>query len=160
MTDPLPQPLTRRQALGGMLATLSLLILPIPPALADDASAAAAITETFGTKEAIPGGITVTVPPLAESGNTVPITVLVDSPMTETDRARRVVIFSTRNPRPVIASMLFGPGAPRAEFSTNIRLSGTQDILVYAEMNNGTVRQATVRVEVIVGACDTLQIRY
>jgi sulfur-oxidizing protein SoxY len=143
-----------------MLASVAVLSLPTLPTLAADAGVAEAVNAAFGTKKALPGRITITAPPLAESGNTVPLTVTVDSPMTETDRVRRVVLFANRNPRPLVASMLFGPAAPRAEFSTNIRLNGTQDVIAFAEMNDGAVYSTQVRVEVTVGACDTLQIRF
>lgn len=41
-----------------------------------------------------------------------------------------------------------------------MRLSGTQDVITIAELADGTLWQAQVRVLVTVGACDTLSIRY
>lgn len=148
---------TRRFLLGGLAASVVLVAMPVS---ADDALVAEAIQQTFGDVLRSDGRITMLLPPLAESGNTVPIQISVESPMNETDRVKRVVILATRNPRALVAIMEFGPGAPRAQFSTNMRLSGTQDVITIAEMSDGSLWQAQSRVLVTVGACDTLQIRY
>lgn len=155
-----PEPanlLTRRSVLAGLGAGLALVAMPVR---ANDASVAEAIKTAFGDAPRTDGRITMTLPPLAESGNTVPLTVSIDSPMTETDAVKRVLVFANRNPRPLIATMAFGPKAAKAEFSTNIRLSGTQDVITIAEMTDGSIYQAQVRVLVTVGACDTLKIRF
>ncbi|MDB5527508.1 MAG: SoxY [Devosia sp.] len=148
---------SRRGVLAGLGAGVMLLAMPVR---ADDASVAQAITDTFGHTPRRDGKITLKLPPLAETGNTVPLTVTVDSPMSNTERVKRVVVFANRNPRPLIAIMTFGPKAATAEFSTNMRLSGTQDVIAMAELSDGSVWQTQVRVLVTVGACDTLQLRY
>lgn len=149
--------LTRRSVLAGLGAGFMLVSMPVR---ADDASVAEAIEAAFGDAPRTDGRIAMTLPPVAESGNTVPLTVSIESPMTEADSVKRVMIFANRNPRPLIATMAFGPKAAKAEFSTNIRLSGTQDVIAIAEMTDGTIYQAQVRVMVTVGACDTLKIRF
>ena len=149
--------ISRRSVLAGMGGSLMLLAVPVR---ADDAMVAEAVKLAYGDAPRSDGRITMLVPPLAESGNTVPIQIKVDSPMTGDDRVRRVSIFATRNPRALVATMTFGPGAPLAEFDTNMRLSGTQDVIAIAEMSDGSLWQAQSRVLVTVGACDTLQIRY
>jgi len=148
---------TRRGVLAGLSASLAVISLPV---LGADADTADAIKTAFGDAPRTDGKVTLTLPPLAETGNTVPLTVTVDSPMTPTDFVKRVVIFANRNPRPLIASFQFGPKAAKAVFSTNMRLSGTQDVIGVAEMSDGSLYQAQVRVMVTVGACDTLQLRY
>lgn len=148
---------TRRSVLAGLGASIALIAMPVR---ADDASVAEAIKDAFGEAERKDGKITITLPPLAETGNNVPLTITVDSALTETDFVKRVVVLANKNPRPVIATMMFGPKAAKAEFSTNIRLSGTQDVIAIAEMNDGSIYQAQVRILVTVGACDTLRIRY
>lgn len=153
----MPSDLNRRTVVAGLGAMLALIAVPVR---ADDAMTAEAIDAAFGSAPRQDGRITLTLPPLAETGNTVPLKVNVESPMSETDRVKRVVVFANRNPRPRIASFEFGPGAPVAEFSTNMRLSGTQDVIAIAEMSDGSLYQTQVRVLVTVGACDTLQIRY
>jgi sulfur-oxidizing protein SoxY len=151
---------TRRAALITLGGSFVLITLAPRHAHAGDAETMSAIRDIFGGARAQVGRITLKLPRLAETGNSVPLAVSVDSPMTETDHVRRVCIFANRNPRPLIATMMFGPKAGKAAFSTTIRLSGTQDIIAMAEMSDGTIWTEQARVMVTVGACDTLQIRY
>ena len=151
--------LTRRGVLAGLGGALLLAAIPMP-VRADQPLVDDAIKTLFLDKPREEGKITVTLPPLAETGNNVPITVVVDSPMDGPQRPKRVAILAVLNPRALVGEMIWGPGAARAEFSTNMRLSGTQDVIVIAELADGTLWQTQVRVMVTVGACDTLSIRY
>ncbi len=148
---------TRRGVLAGLGATLTVISMPV---LAADDDTAAAIKAAFGDTPRTDGKVQLKLPPLAENGNVVPLTVTIDSPNTPTDSVKRVAIFANRNPRPLIATFMFGPKAAKTMFSTNMRLSGTQDVIGIAEMSDGTLYQSQVRVMVTVGACDTLSIRY
>ena len=152
--------LTRRDALAGMGATFLLLTAFPIRSFAADADTAEAIKAQFGDAVAQDGKVTLKLPALAETGNSVAITCTVDSPMTDTDRVARVVIFANRNPRPLIAAMFFTPGSGKASFSTNRRLSGTQSVIAIAEMADKSLWQGQMQVVVTVGACDTLQSRY
>jgi sulfur-oxidizing protein SoxY len=152
--------LTRRRALTGLGSGLVLIALNPVPSQAGDAEIERAIRELFGDARPQTGRITLSLPPLAESGNSVPLTVSIDSPMTESDHVRRVCIFANRNPRPLIATMIFGPKSGNAVFSTNMRLSGTQDVIAMAQMSDGRLWTEQARVMVTVGACDSLQMRY
>ena len=96
------------------------------------------IRDTFGDVTPKTGRITLELPPLAESGNSVPLKVSIDSPMTEADHVRRVCIFANRNPRPLIATVIFTPQAGKAAFSTTMRLSDTQDVIAIAEFSDRT----------------------
>ncbi len=142
-----------------LLAFLLLSTVPLP-ASAADADTAEAIRQLFGDRVPTPGRVTLKLPALAETGNSVPLTVTVDSPMTDRDRVGRVCLFAVGNPRPLVATMLFGPRAGRAMFSTTMRLSGTQDVIAIAEMYDGSLWTTQMRVMVTVGACDALQSRY
>ena len=153
MTNPV---LTRRAAVAGLL---TIAVAPMA-AFAADADTAEAIKKQFGERIAQLGKVSVKLPGLAETGNLVPISVSVDSPMSEADRVARVCIFADRNPRPFIAEMSFGPRAGNAAFSTNMRLSGTQNVIVIAEMADKSLWKSETRVTVTVGACDALQSRY
>jgi sulfur-oxidizing protein SoxY len=151
--------LSRREAMlaigGGIL--LSIAPLPVPAA---DADTAAAIKQVYGDRALNRGRITLQLPALAETGNSVPLTMIVDSPMTGRDRVLRASVFANRNPRPLVATMIFGTRAGTATFSTNMRLSGTQDVIGIAEMSDHSLWIAQSRVLVTVGACDALQMRY
>ena len=89
-----------------------------------------------------------------------PLAVAVDSPMTEADHVRRVGIFAEQNPRPKVAETTFTPASGAAVFDTKIRLAGTQDIVVVAEMSDGSLWSRRQKVMVVVGACTTLPARY
>jgi sulfur-oxidizing protein SoxY len=151
--------MSRREAIlalgGGML--LSVVTLPVS---ATDEETAAAIKQEYGERVPTPGRVTLTLPPIAESGNSVPLTLAIESPMSEDDRVLRASIFANRNPRPLIATAIFGPKCGRPAFSTNIRLNGTQDVIGIAQMSDLSLWSAQVRVLVTVGACDALQLRY
>jgi sulfur-oxidizing protein SoxY len=93
------------------------------------------------------------IPRIAETGNSVPIAVLVDSPMTPEAHVARVHVFVEGNPEPVAATFHLGPRAGIAEISTRIRLARSQNVLAVAEMSDGSVRSASVSVLVTLGAC-------
>jgi len=150
--------MNRRTAMGSLGAGLVAIALT-PGSSADEIETLTAIRSLFGEAQAKPGRVTLKLPPLAESGNAVPLTVTVDSPMTEADYVRRVGVFANRNPRPWVATVMLGPKAAKAEFSTNMRLSGTQDVIAIAEMSDGSLWSAQANVLVTVGACDSMLMR-
>jgi sulfur-oxidizing protein SoxY len=112
-----------------------------------------AIRQRIGDREPQPGGMTLTLPKIAETGNSVPLTVTVDSPMTSEDHVRRIHVFVPGNPEPVAATYHLGARAGKAEISTHIRLARTQTVLALAEMSNGTVRSDAASILVTIGAC-------
>jgi sulfur-oxidizing protein SoxY len=96
---------------------------------------------------------TLTLPKIAETGNSVSLTVAVDSPMTPADHVLRIHVFVGGNPEPVAATYYLGVRAGRAEITTRIRLARTQTVLALAEMSDGTVRSAAAGIVVTLGAC-------
>jgi sulfur-oxidizing protein SoxY len=150
---------SRREAMLAIGGGILLSIAPLP-VLAADADMAAAIKQVYGDRAPNRGRITLQLPALAETGNSVPLTMIIDSPMTGRDRVLRASVFANRNPRPLIATMIFGARAGTPTFSTNMRLSGTQDVIGIAEMSDHSLWIAQSRVLVTVGACDALQMRY
>jgi sulfur-oxidizing protein SoxY len=119
-----------------------------------------AMRQVLGERKAMPGRITLDAPKLAGSGNSVPLTVRVDSPMSAAEYVRRIHVFATRNPRPHVMSVQLNPHSGRAEFSTHIRLSGTQAVAVFAEMSDTTLWSAEALIDVTVGACESLMFRF
>ena len=148
--------LDRRDTLLG-LATL--MFLPLP-ASATPAEVAESIARTFGYSPIPEGDITLEAPPLAESGNLVPLTVTVNCTMQGDDRVIRLALFAEQNPRPKTCEVTFGPAAAEARLTTNIRLASTQSVVCVAEMADGRRIQARRSSRVIVGACTTLPGRY
>lgn len=135
-------------------ATLSLALLPFA-AVAQEDALNAAIRAEIGTATPQEGGITLRVPPVAENGGQVPVTVLVDSPQNAARHVTAIHLFATRNPTPGIASFKLGPALARAEIQTRIRIAENQTLVVLARMNDGTVQRATAEIRVATGGCLT-----
>ena len=112
-----------------------------------------ALATLLGGRTLQPGRVTLEIPKLADNGNSVPLTITVDSPMTERDRVVAIHLFSERNPRPRMASIALGPDVGRAQFATRIRLAGTQHIVAVAEMADGALWGAVTEVIVTQSAC-------
>ncbi|MRX48949.1 thiosulfate oxidation carrier protein SoxY [Paracoccus sp. S-4012] len=147
--------LSRRTALLGLAAT----ILPLP-VWATPEEVAAEIVKLFGSTPLEDGPITIDLPALAETGNSVPMTVAVESPMTADDRITRLAVFAEQNPRPLSCEVRFGPMAAEPRLVTNIRLAATQTVVCVAEHSDGRLMAARADVRVVVGACTALPGRY
>jgi sulfur-oxidizing protein SoxY len=97
------------------------------------------------------GGIEIGLPPIAENGHSVPLTVKVASPMTEADHLAALHLIAERNPRPAVATFHLGPWSGRAEVQA--RIAGTQKFTVVAELSGGRFRIARKEVVVESAAC-------
>lgn len=127
------------------------------PALAQDRPPDNKWRETYdkiiGQAKPIQGKLTLELPELAENGNLVPFTILVDSPMTDADHVKSLYLISTANPQPDIAVFQVTPAAGKASVSSRMRLSGTQDVIAIAALSNGTYLTAQRTVKVTIGGC-------
>ncbi len=114
-----------------------------------------AIKHVVGDKELMDGAsvITLELPQIAENGNTVPLGISIDSPMTEADHVTSVHLFAAGNPRPDVASFNFSPSNGYAEAATRMRLAKTQDIIAIAEMSDGKAYMTRAEVKVTIGGC-------
>ena len=99
------------------------------------------------------GKVTVKLPEIAENGRTVPITVSVDSPMTDGDYVKSVHIVSERNPQPEVISFNLSPSMGKAEVRTRMRLGKTQKVRAAAVMSDGSVFTGEKEVKVTIGGC-------
>lgn len=99
------------------------------------------------------GGITLSMPEIAENGNTVPLSFSVDSPMTDADHVTDVIVLAAGNPNAGVATFHFSPAAGAAEASTRMRLAKTQTVMAAARMSDGSVRKTDVLVKVTIGGC-------
>lgn len=106
------------------------------------------------------GRIHIGLPEVADSGNSVPLTLRVESPMTAADHVRLIHLVAERNPRPWVASFTLGPRAGKAELETFMRLSDTQAVVAFAQMSDGSWWTQRVNVIVTIGACESLAVRY
>lgn len=111
------------------------------------------IRQISGARPPQAGRIRIGLPQLAENGNSVPLELGVDSPMSETDHVRSIHVLAERNPRPLVAAFQLGPQAGRAQLSLRIRLAGSQRVLALAVMADGSCWSAETEVVVTSAAC-------
>ncbi len=121
-------------------------------AFAND-EAAAEIAKFTGGQRPEQGKISLDLPDIAENGNSVPLTVRADSPMTASDYITDVLVVADRNPRPIVAIFQFTPLPGRAEAATRIRLAATQNIVAIAKTNTGALFAGQKLVKVTIGGC-------
>lgn len=149
--------LTRRELIitaghaAGTLCAVS--VLPVRESNATPATMQAAVRQFIGEAQVSKGKVTLDIPPLVENGNTVPLTVSVESPMTEKDHVRSIHIFNEKNPQPNVIGIRFSPRSARAAVSTRIRLADSQRVTAIAELSDGTFWSATADVIVTLAAC-------
>ena len=144
----------RRQTLALGAGTISAAVLGASsdPVLAKN-DADEAIKKFTGGKAPVPGKVKLDLPEIAENGNTVPMTVTVDSPMTEQAHVTDVLIVADENPRSGVVTFHFSPASGVAEANTRIRLAATQDVIAVAKMNDGSVFMTSKQVKVTIGGC-------
>ena len=122
-------------------------------AVAAPAQVEAEIQKLYAGKKLGEGKIKLDLPSIAENGLVVPLTVEVESPMTEKDHVKAVHIFADGNPNPGVASFYFTPMMPKANAQIRLRLAATQNIVAVAEMADGTLYTAKREVKVTIGGC-------
>ncbi|MBK1661390.1 thiosulfate oxidation carrier protein SoxY [Paracraurococcus ruber] len=113
----------------------------------------AAIRDLVGEARIEAGGIALRLPPLAENGGQVPVTVSVESPQTAADHVTHIHLLATRNPTPGLASFRLTPALARAEIQTRIRLAEDQQVVALAVLSDGRVRRALAETRVATGGC-------
>ena len=99
------------------------------------------------------GRVKLDIAPLVDNGNTVPLSVSVDSPMTAADHVVAIAVFNERNPQADVLRCSLGPRAGKAQVSTRIRLATTQKLTAVARLSDGSCWQQTVDVIVALAAC-------
>jgi sulfur-oxidizing protein SoxY len=123
------------------------------PAFAAKNDAEELIKKFTGGKTATEGRVRLDLPEIAENGNTVPMTVSVESPMTEQSYVSDVLVVADGNPRGGIVTFHFSPASGVAEANTRIRLAETQNVVAIAKMNDGSFFKGTKQVKVTIGGC-------
>jgi sulfur-oxidizing protein SoxY len=123
------------------------------PARATPEALAAALKAFAGNAPLREGRMAIDIAPLVENGNTVPVSVSVQSPMTAADHVRRIALFTERNPLPEVVVFHLGPHNGRATAATRMRLATSQKIVAVAELSDGSYWQSGVEVIVTLAAC-------
>lgn len=141
-------------AAGSVVAGLGLgPVIVLDGARATPATMREAIEKVVGSARVNPGKVKLEMPPLSENGNAVPLTVSVESPMTEADHVRAIHLFTEKNPQPDVASFFLGPRAGRARVATRIRLADTQTVIAISELSDGSFWSGSADVVVTLAAC-------
>lgn len=144
--------LNRRQAvtalgLGGIAVTLLPLSAEATP------EAAKKLLSDLVKAEPKAGKVQIKSQEIAENGNTVPVTITVDSPMTDKDYVKEVHIVADKNPMPGVASFNLSPANGKAEVQFRMRMAETQNIIAVAVMSDGSAWTAAREVKVTIGGC-------
>ena len=143
----------RRQALRIGLGGVALVVgaWVAPAHAANDAQDL--IAKFTGGKKPQEGRVKLDLPEIAENGNTVPMTVSVESPMTDQSYCSDVLVVADGNPRGGVVRFHFSPANGVAEANTRIRLAETQNITAVAKMNDGSCYMTVKQVKVTIGGC-------
>ena len=112
-----------------------------------------AIRKLTGGAAVAKGKVKLDVPPLIENGNSVVLSVSVDSPMTAANHVKAIHLFAPENPLPAMISAYLGPRAGRARFATRVRVAGSQTLVAIAQLSDGSFWSDQVEVVVTLAAC-------
>lgn len=169
-TDPMPGALAAQAASASLLSGgrrkwlaagaglgTAALLRPVawaqPISAAPEGELAAAISAYAGGKAVLPGKLTLDVSPIVDNGNSVAVSVSVESVMAPAERVLAIAIFNEKNPQRDVANFRLGPRAGRAKVSTRIRLATSQKLVAVAELSDGTYWSHSVEVLVALAAC-------
>jgi sulfur-oxidizing protein SoxY len=111
------------------------------------------IAKFTGGKKPEQAKVSLNTPEIAENGNTVPIGVSVESPMTEKSYVTDVMILADGNPRAGVVTFKFSPMSGTADAQTRIRLAKTQNVIAIAKTSDGGVFMDKKLVKVTIGGC-------
>ena len=148
---------TRREFLVATAAALvpAAVEAQIDPNQAANRKAAfqAALRKIVGDSQLRRGRVKLQLPPLIDNGNSVPLSVAVESPMTAADHVVAIHVLTEKNPLPDVVSVHLGPRAGRARLSTRVRLADTQSVLAIAQLSDGSFWSDSAEVVVTLSAC-------
>jgi sulfur-oxidizing protein SoxY len=99
------------------------------------------------------GRVKFDIAPLVDNGNSVPIEITVESPMTQAQHVVGVALFNEKNPQNQVAEFVLSPLSGRARVATRIRLALSQQLVAVARMNDGSCWTHTVEVLVTIASC-------
>ena len=96
-------------------------------------------------------GIDVTLPPLADNSNAIPLQFKLQAPAGQ--QLVGFEIIAPENPNRVIMRFKLGQAQTRLSFSTRIRLAMTQEVWVLAQLSNGNTLGRPTQTVVTATAC-------
>ncbi|MDH4391408.1 MAG: SoxY-related AACIE arm protein [Aquabacterium sp.] len=154
MTTALPRRRPTRRTILGAAAGLSLALQLRPVAAVSAAPTLQAVERQWAAgKPVTEGRVLLDIAPLVENGNVVPISVVVDSPMTAADHVVEIVVFNERNPQRDVVRFSLSPASGKAQVQTRIRLATSQQLVALARLRDGSQWSHHVDVLVTLAAC-------
>ena len=112
-----------------------------------------AIRKVTGGAGVAKGKVKLDVAPLIENGNSVVLSVSVDSPMTAAAHVKAIHLFAPENPLPNMISAYLGPRSGRARITTRVRVADSQTLVAIAQLSDGSFWSDSVAVVVTLAAC-------
>jgi len=112
-----------------------------------------AVKAIVGDSKPVDGRLLLDIPEIAENGNTVPLAVSAESPMTEAEHVKAIHVIATANPQPGVVTFRFTPLSGKAAAASRMRLQRTQDVIALAELSDGKFLMTRRPVRVTVGGC-------
>jgi sulfur-oxidizing protein SoxY len=110
------------------------------------------IMKFTGGKTPVEGRVKLELPELAENGNTVPLSVAVDTPAGAGIYVQEILVVAPANPNARVIRFRFSSmSVPEA--STRVRLAATQDVIAVAKFSDGTFFSASRQIKVTIGGC-------
>ena len=159
----------RRLLLGGLGAALAgLLSAPVQaytwrnklalfrrafPVEPDRAEAELMVKAVVDGRTPRPGLVQIQAPGLVENGESVPLKIFVNCAMTDTDHPKIFHVFALDNPYPEVARYHILPASGEARIEMRCRMASSSELVVVAEMQDGTVGLDERHVDVTLGAC-------
>jgi len=148
-------------------AGVAIAILLIDPSILEDSLAAEeeAIRIPFKKiyeeltrgKKVIEGRIKLKVPKIAEDGAVVPIEIEVDFPMEKDNYIQKIHVLPTKNRVNKVITAHYTPDNGIAYLYVNAKLAESQDIVVLAETNGGTIFKTSRFVKVLISGCGDME---
>lgn len=123
------------------------------------------MTEIFGNTDIPLAQVSVSLPALAENGNSVALGVSIKAAENPSRWLDRLYVFAEKNPLPDILRCTFpAPAVPQQSrnqeetVSTRIRLSDSQRIIAVAQFNDGSLVAGEASIVVTLAACIDLPV--
>jgi predicted secreted protein len=96
-------------------------------------------------------GITIEIPPLADTGNSIPMRIQIES--NTQAKLRSFEIIAPENPNPMVLRVSLPTPETKIKMATRIRLALSQDVWVVARLDDGSTMAQSANCVVTLNAC-------
>ena len=111
------------------------------------------MTERFQDRRIQRGHVVLDMPPAAEDGRYVPVTIESDLPMTADDYVKGIYLIVDHNPDPLVTAFHLTAGVGAVDIQTRIKMKRTSWIRAIAETSGGDLWADYVKVETSLNGC-------